>query len=310
MTNQTPSRPPYQIPADLGTIAHAALNAAHAADEQLGRAMAVVTAAAVRDILTGHEPTAPFDASAVELVEGESGSLFPTGRYWTMAGDERTFTEAVGKAEAGNGVHGMSEWTVYLNDNTADVWRPLCSELPDGDGRPAFALDLIRAAALPLNEPAHASPAAPLGATVDVMVCANDRDRYPAKVDPADQRDGYVRPWFDLDTVRRIATDTQADAARYGHGSVDTVHVLESGDDSVKPDGPVDHTKYAVVLVICWMNLNGNKREQATEVLQPNKDGRYAIGGFEWCWYALSEDGLTPLIPFKTHEPKVETRVD
>ena len=294
------NQPPYEIPANLGTVAHAALNAAHAAHEQLGRAMAVVTAAAVRDILTGHEPGAPFDARAVELVEGESGSLFPTGRYWTAAGGERTFTEAVGESDAGNGVHDMSEWTVYLDDSTADVWRPLCVELPDCDGRPAFALDLIRAAALPLDEPAPASPARPPTAMVDVMVCANDRDRYPAKVDPADQRDGFVRPWFDLDTVRRIAADTQGDAARHGHGSVDTVHVLEGGGECAKHDGPVDRATYAVVLVICWMHLDGAKREQATEVLQPNEDGRYAIGGFEWCWYALSEDGLTPVIPFTT----------
>ncbi|MEU1180615.1 hypothetical protein ABZ464_23735 [Streptomyces sp. NPDC005820] len=287
MTGQSPSRPAYEIPANLGAVAHAALDAAHTTRDQLGRAMVVVTAAAVRDILTGHEPDAPFDATGVELVEGENGSLFPTGRYWTADGGERTFVEAVGLTEAGNGIHGMSEWTAYLDDSTRDAWHPLCDDLPDRKGRSSYRLDLIRAAALPLAEPTPA--ARPLSAMVDVMVCANERDHYPAKVDPADQRDGHVRPWFDLDTVRWIAADTQAEAARYGHGSADTVHVL---------DGTVDNTAHAVVLVISWMYLGGERHEKATEILQPNAVGRYAVGGHDWCWYVLSDD-LHPLIPFQ-----------
>ncbi|MEU0060935.1 hypothetical protein [Streptomyces sp. NPDC006334] len=289
MGTQPPSRPAYDIPASLAAAADAALAAAQAARHQLGRAMLVAAAAAVRDILTGNDPAAPFDARAVELVEGEDGSLFPTGRYWTAAGDERTFTEAVGLTEAGNGIHDMSEWTAYLDENTRDVWRPLCAELDGRDGRPAYSLDLLRAAAVTLDEPEPARSDAPVGAMVDVMVCANDRDRYPALVDPTDQRDGFVKPWFDLDTVRRLAADTQAEAARYGHGSVDTVHVL---------DGMVDRTAHAVVLVVSWMYLGGERHDQATEVLQPNKVGRYAVGGHDWCWYALSDD-LHPMIPFQ-----------
>ncbi|WP_406321818.1 hypothetical protein [Streptomyces sp. NBC_00519] len=289
MTDQPPSRPAYAIPASLGTAAHTALEAAHAADDQLGRAMVVTAAAAVRDILTGHEPDAPFDASGVELVEGEDGSLFPTGRYWTTAGGERTFTEAVGETEAGNGIHGMSEWTAYLNDRTRDVWRPLCSKLDDRNGRPAYALDLVRAATIPLGPAAATRPARKAVEMVDVMVCANDRDRYPAKVDPTDQRDGYVKPWFDLDTVRRIATAAQADARRYGHSSIDTVHVL---------DGTVDGQEHAVVLVVSWMYLGSEWHEKATQILHPNAVGRYAVGGHDWCWYALDDD-LHPLIPFR-----------
>ncbi|GGZ23467.1 hypothetical protein GCM10010387_15810 [Streptomyces inusitatus] len=122
---------------------------------------------------------------------------------------------------------------------------------------------------------------------IEVMVCANDRDRYPAWIDPADTQDGYVRPWFDLDTVQRIADDTQAEAAEHGHGSVDTVHVLA---------GQLDGAGCAVVLNICWMFLGGEKRQEAVEVCQPNAAGRYAIGGFDWCWYLLDER-LNPVIP-------------
>ncbi|MER7477395.1 hypothetical protein ABTX60_07030 [Streptomyces sp. NPDC126510] len=286
MTDQPTSRPAYEIPASVSAAAHAALEATWTTRERLGHAMVVTTAAAVRDILTGHKTDAPFDAAGVELIEGQDGSLFPTGRYWMAAGDERTFTEAVGENEAGNGIHGMSEWTVYLNEDTRDVWRPLCSKLEYRNGRPAYRLDLLRAAALPLTPPVSASLPS---AMVDAMVCANERDRYPAKVDPADQRAGYVKPWFDLDTVRRIAADTQRDAKTFGHGSVDTVHVL---------DGVVDGKPHAVVLVVSWMYLGNEWNEKATEVLRPNAVGRYAVGGHDWCWYALDDD-LHPLIPFQ-----------
>jgi hypothetical protein len=126
---------------------------------------------------------------------------------------------------------------------------------------------------------------------IEVLVSCNDRHRYPAWIDPDDQHDGFVKPWFDLETVQRIAADTQAEAARHGHGSVDTVHVYA---------GDVDGRPRAVVLVICWMYLalNADRIEQGTEVLQPNSDGRYAVGGFDWCWYAL-DDHLNPVIPFQ-----------
>ncbi|WP_228980166.1 hypothetical protein [Streptomyces sp. DH12] len=290
MKNQTPPHSTYQLPDSntLGAAVKEALDGATAARERLGRVMAVATAAAVRDILTSHRPGAPFDASAVELVEGDDGSLFPTGQYWTTAGSLRTFADMVGWVEAVSALHGMSEWTMHLDGGTRDVWHPLCTELPDRGRRPAYALDLVRAASLTLGPPPLAHQARAGSAMVEVLVCANNRDRYPAMVDPADQRDGYVRPWFDLDTVRRIAENTQEESDCYGHGSVDTVHVL---------DGTVDGRAHAVVLVVCWMWLDGERREEAVEVLQPNEDGRYAVGGHDWCWYVLSDD-LTPLIPF------------
>lgn len=292
MTNQTPHRPAYRVP-DSTVLAEAvdkALSAADAAHDQLGRVMTVVTAAAVRDVLTGNRPGAPFDASAVELSEAVDGALFPTGRYWTLGGREETFRDKLGPAEAGNAIHDLSEWTAYLDDATRDVWQPLCAELTDRNRRPSYALDLLRAAALPLDPPSPA-PAGGGRPMVEVLVSANERHRYPALVDPDDQHDGYVRPWFDLDTVRRLAADTQADAAEYGHGSIDTVHVV---------DGTVDSTEHAVVLLISWMNLGGHhaRTRQATKVLQPGAGGRYDVGGHGWCWFVLDDD-LKPLIPFR-----------
>ncbi|MFE0546535.1 hypothetical protein [Streptomyces sp. NPDC058891] len=149
MTDQTPSRPAYELPDSgaLGAAALESLKAVEKANDRLGRVMAVVTAAAMRDILTDFDHSAPFDAARVQLVEGEDGSLFPTGRYWTAAGEERMFADADGLGA----IHDMSEWTRYLSDENRDVWLPLCDELPDLDRRPTFALDLVKAAALPID---------------------------------------------------------------------------------------------------------------------------------------------------------------
>ncbi|MGW3736644.1 hypothetical protein [Streptomyces sp. NPDC005148] len=45
---------------------------------------------------------------------------------------------------------------------------------------------------------------------IDVLVSNDDRDRCPAAVDPDERhQEGYVKPWFDLETVRRIAVAGQ-----------------------------------------------------------------------------------------------------
>ncbi|MEU2487069.1 hypothetical protein ABZ593_20980 [Streptomyces sp. NPDC012617] len=153
MTNQAPQSPAYPLPTGqaLSTAAHEALNAHTAAVARLGRVMAVVTAAAVRDILTDTDHDAPFDAAHAELVAAPDGSLHGTGRYWTADGTETSFTEAVGEHEAAMGVFGMNEWTPFLGYDNQKVWKPLVEELPARDGQKAYRFDLAKAAALPLD---------------------------------------------------------------------------------------------------------------------------------------------------------------
>lgn len=129
---------------------------------------------------------------------------------------------------------------------------------------------------------------------IEILVSNNDRDRYPAMVDPDERHEeGYVKPYFDLETVQRIAEQTQADAEKFGHGSIDTVHVIDGGTYDGEPR--------ALVVVITWMDIPEKGVQDATEFVAPNEDGRYAIGGFPWCWYAL-DDQLNPQIPFRAEK--------
>ncbi|WP_438306576.1 hypothetical protein ACSHXN_43875 (plasmid) [Streptomyces sp. HUAS TT11] len=124
------------------------MSASQAANESLGRVMAVVTAAAVRDTLTGHGDRAHFDAVRLELEEGADGSLLATGRYWTVSGEERTLARDLGDTDPGIALHDMNEWVAYLNEGNHHIWRPLCTKLLDRDRNPVYALDLVKAAGL------------------------------------------------------------------------------------------------------------------------------------------------------------------
>lgn len=154
MTTQPPQACAYQLPdgASLSVATGQALDASGKARDQLGRVMAVVTAASYRDILTGREHDAPFDAAHAELVARPGGALFATGRYWTAAGEERLLCNVPG-LDFVSDMSGLGESTSRLDDSNAHVWRPLCTELPDpsGHGRPFYRFDLAKAAGLPLD---------------------------------------------------------------------------------------------------------------------------------------------------------------
>ncbi|MEU7156036.1 hypothetical protein AB0A98_06265 [Streptomyces chrestomyceticus] len=147
MTDHRPCGPAYQIPASL-LAAHKEVEVLAKALDRFGRAMAVTVAAAVRDILTGFDRAAPFDAAHLELVESTDGSLWATGRYWTTVGEERTFATTPGVHDASKSVDELNEWAPYLDSSTSRVWGPLVSKLPVVEGRTAYRLDLVQAASL------------------------------------------------------------------------------------------------------------------------------------------------------------------
>lgn len=126
------------------------------------------------------------------------------------------------------------------------------------------------------------------------MVSNNERHFYSARINLDDgQVDGFVKPWFDLDTVRDIAENTQDDAERHGHGSIDTVHVIDGGTENGEPR--------ALVVVITWMDIATQGVERATEIVEPDEHGLYAIGGFPWCWYVLDSE-MNPQIPYRVEQ--------
>ncbi|MEU8870462.1 hypothetical protein AB0D24_04715 [Streptomyces javensis] len=153
MTTHGPQTPAYPLPdgSAISTGAHKALDELHAAQQKVGRVMAVVAAAAVRDILTGYDHDAPFDAAWLEVTEALGGTLFASGAYWTAAGERRTFVDDLGDSDGETGVFGMNEWTPYLNETNREVWEPISERLANRDGCRVFRIDLAKAAALSLD---------------------------------------------------------------------------------------------------------------------------------------------------------------
>ncbi|WP_406178034.1 hypothetical protein [Streptomyces canus] len=88
----------------------------------------------------------------------------------------------------------------------------------------------------------------------------------------------YVRPLFTLDTVRQIATDTQAQADECGSDSVITAHVIDG-------DPGRDGEPRSVVLVVNWQWWDQDKgAKNVTTILEPIAGGLYGIGNSSWCW--------------------------
>lgn len=112
--------------------------------------------------------------------------------------------------------------------------------------------------------------------TIRTRVCIDDMlGPYDALVDPDAQWNGRLSPHFTLDTVRELATRTQQMADEYGHDSTDTIHVIDGGAD-------IEGEARAVVLHIRWQYL---PESGAATVVEPNEQGLYGIGGWEWTWH-------------------------
>lgn len=142
-----------------------------------------------------------------------------------------------------------------------------------------------------------------------VMV-SNNGTKYPAFIDPdeRDDKEGYVKPYFDLDTVRELAANTQADVEEFGHGLIDTVHVIDGDEDGNPP---------ALVVVVNWTDIEPKGVAQATTIVEPIRyredddqdddpedagEPLWPVGGFEWCWYAMAPDGIHPQIPYQPQQ--------
>jgi hypothetical protein len=114
--------------------------------------------------------------------------------------------------------------------------------------------------------------------SIDTKVCIDDLGPFDARVDPHSLWNGFLSPRFTLDEARKVADRTQQLAEEYGTDGIDTVHVIDAGgkDRDGKP--------LAFVLRVSWMYMEEEGAEQATLIIEPDDEGRYSIGGWEWCW--------------------------
>ncbi|MEU6325003.1 hypothetical protein [Streptomyces sp. NPDC047009] len=114
---------------------------------------------------------------------------------------------------------------------------------------------------------------------IDTRVCIDDTfGPFDATLDPTHRWNGWLCPYFTLDTVRAIAARTQEMADECGYEVVDTVHVIDGGTDQGEPR--------VVVVQISWQYHDGDA-ERATSIINPD-DGLYGIGGGEWTWHFAS----------------------
>ncbi|MGW3308263.1 hypothetical protein ACWDG9_16945 [Streptomyces sp. NPDC001073] len=101
---------------------------------------------------------------------------------------------------------------------------------------------------------------------------------YDAHVNLAADWNGFAQPLFTLDTVRQIATDTQAQADECGSDAVITVHVID-GDPGAEGE------PRAVVLTVNWQwwSQDGGAKK-VTAIAEPTADGLYGLPGSSLCW--------------------------
>ncbi|GHH54954.1 hypothetical protein [Streptomyces candidus] len=137
---------PYTVDDSTLTLA---LDDAHErlqrAEDRLARIACAHIAAAVRDILTDHDPDAPFDAAHLRLIRqrGTAHVLSTDGTYWTTSGEQRRIEPSDLTDD------GLLGWTNQLHEGNRPVWLPLCKhEGPIGEAV-GYRLDLTQAAHLP-----------------------------------------------------------------------------------------------------------------------------------------------------------------
>ncbi|MGW4731810.1 hypothetical protein ACWEQC_22050 [Streptomyces shenzhenensis] len=112
---------------------------------------------------------------------------------------------------------------------------------------------------------------------IATRVCIDGPDTYPAFIDPTETFGSRVVPYFTLDTVRQLAHDTQAGAAKHDPRGAAAIHIVETTPDRNGEPG-------RVVLHIDWWQEANVGPEDAVLVVAPNEHGLYPIGRENWHW--------------------------
>ncbi|MEU8870463.1 hypothetical protein AB0D24_04720 [Streptomyces javensis] len=104
----------------------------------------------------------------------------------------------------------------------------------------------------------------------ETFVYLDDTNIYPALIDHTNLWNGQVLPGFTLDVVRQLAAHIEEAVELHGHDWYDQIKVIDGGPEPV-------------VLHIRWQYLS-DEPGTAANVVKPDADGRYWIGGWEWAW--------------------------
>ncbi|MFF7750401.1 hypothetical protein ACFZCP_14250 [Streptomyces sp. NPDC007971] len=129
-----------------------------------------------------------------------------------------------------------------------------------------------------------------------VRVRIEDSPLFEAMADLGDTWNGYLRPRFTLDQVRKVAEYTQSMARQHGTGW-ECVHVVDmdfprSGDENFTE-------RRALVLWVSWEWDSSDRPSQMTTVVDPDHDDLYDIGGGAWTWSHVPEPERTPVTELK-----------
>ncbi|MGY3199744.1 hypothetical protein [Streptomyces sp. TE5632] len=215
--------------------------------------VAQIVQARVDELGTPNEGRALLDRRACLQV---AAGLPPTARFDRHAWD---------KAWRASRLDGSRPYRKALYEQ---MCQTLADELEDEDGRWEGRRD-----------PAEIRRVACRLRSIETRVCIDDTlGPFDARVDPHNLWNGFVSPSFTLDAVRELAAQTQRQAEECGATSVETVHVTEV-DETDRDGNPL-----AVVMRVSWAYLKEAGAQAATLIIEPDEEGRYSIGGWEWAW--------------------------
>ncbi|WP_371799021.1 hypothetical protein OG963_14390 [Streptomyces sp. NBC_01707] len=106
------------------------------------------------------------------------------------------------------------------------------------------------------------------GETIETRVCIDDMlGPFDCKLNPNNRWNGWLSPYFTLDTARELSAQTLRIADEYGYDCADTVHVIDGREDSGDTVHIIEggtnpyseeHEQVAIAVRIRWRNVGRN----------------------------------------------------
>lgn len=100
--------------------------------------------------------------------------------------------------------------------------------------------------------------------------------------DREDRWNGFLKPRFTLDEVRKIAAWTQENNGK--EGGCDVVHVIDTPVPVYGEDDSQSVGRFSVVLMVNGEMSWADKESDHTSVIDHDRSGTYDIGGGGWTW--------------------------